>query len=259
MERANIERVRLAWVVVFVAGWLVSAALPAEARPKRKNSAPAASAAERTPAPEPSLASPEAEADAPEPEPAPVSITPAPEPPPKAAAEATPAPVASADSEQVASLSSELTTLMDDLVQARARAAVVGKTLFKTLIRVSVQNLAEDEASLARLVLKLDGAPIYRGDGSSLRGDESRKVFEGFVAPGPHVLSAEVEQNSRDDSAYGYSLRETYRFQALRDKRNELELVLSDDSDVTNEPGDQDGEYDVRTRLRVRTKELGDE
>jgi hypothetical protein len=259
MERANIGNVRVAWVAVLILGWLASAAAPAEARPKRKTAASAASAAERTPAAEPSPEPPEVQAAAPVPEPAPVSITPAAEPPPKAAAEIAEAPAASADSDRIASLSSELTTLMDDLVQARARAAVVGKTLFKTLIRVNVQNLAEDEASLAKLVLKLDGAPIYRGDGSSLRGDESRQVFEGFVAPGPHVLSAEVEQNSREDSAYGYSLRETYRFHALRDKKNELELVLSDDSDVTNEPGDQDGEYDIRTRLRVRTKELKDE
>jgi hypothetical protein len=260
MKRAAMKPARVFAVAVWVAGWLATVVLPVEARPKRKSGAQAPSAAERSIPPAASREPQPTEAAPLDPEPAQVSVSPAAEPPLAATAEPAPAATATpADGEQVASLSSELTSLMDDLVQARARAAVVGKTLWKTVIRVNVQNLAEDEASLAKLVLKLDGAPIYRGDGSTLRGDDSRQVFEGFVAPGPHVLSAEIEQNSREDSAYGYSLRETYRFLALRDKRNELELVLADDSDVTSEADEQDGEYDIRTRLRVRTKELEDE
>lgn len=176
-----------------------------------------------------------------------------------AAAPANVAPKAS-DAEDVASLQSELSTLMDELVQARTRAALLGKTLFKTVSRVYVQNLTGDDAVLSKVVLKLDGAPIFRGDSAALRGDDARQVFEGFIAPGPHVLTAEIEVSSRDDSAYGYSLRESYKFQALRDKRNELSLQIRDDSDVAREfPDDQDGEYDVRMRIRVRTKELKDE
>jgi hypothetical protein len=165
-----------------------------------------------------------------------------------------------ADPEQVSGLQTELSSLMDELVQARTRAALLGKTLFKTVTRVYLQNLAGDEAVLTKVVLKLDGAPIFRGDSAALRGDEARQVFEGFIAPGPHVLTAELEVSSRNDAAYGYSLRESYKFQALRDKRNELSLSLRDDSDVASEfPDEQDGEYDVRMRLRVRTKELKEE
>lgn len=191
-------------------------------------------------------------------EPAAPSGTPAEEAPPAAA----PANEASkaADAEEVSGLQTELSALMDELVQARTRAALLGKTLFKTVSRVYVQNLTGDAAVLSKVVLKLDGAPIYRGDSAALRGDDSRQVFEGFIAPGPHVLTAEIEVASRDDSAYGYSLRESYKFQALRDKRNELSLQIRDDSDVAREfPDDQDGEYDVRMKIRVRTKELKDE
>lgn len=226
------------------------------ARPPKARKQPPPTAADTRTAPEPvppaEPASPEAE---PPSDPSPPAAA---EPPAEGASKPAPQadPSAAEDAQQLVALSSELGGLMDELVQARARAALLGKTLFKTVLRVHVQNLAEDNASLAKLVLKLDGAPIYRGDAGSLRGDEQREVYEGFVAPGPHVLTAEIEQNSRDDSAYGYSLRESYRFQALRDKRNELSLVLADDSDVASEfPDDQDGEYDIRTRLRVRTEE----
>jgi len=107
-------------------------------------------------------------------------------------------------------------------------------------------------------VLKLDGAPVFRSDGSALRDDNPRKVFESFVAPGPHVLTVELEQKASSDAAYGYTLHDSYRFQALRDKQSELTLILDDDSDLAREfPQDAQGEYDVRTKLRVRTRELG--
>jgi hypothetical protein len=156
---------------------------------------------------------------------------------------------------KLAGLRGELTTLMDDLVEARSRAAILGKTLFKTRLSVRLQNLAGPDPVLAKVVLALDGAPIYRGDAAALGGDEARAVFEGFVAPGPHVLGVEVEQRARDDAAYGYTLHESYRVQAPREKKTELTLVLDDDSDMAGDfPDDGDGKYDVRVRLRAKTR-----
>ncbi len=147
---------------------------------------------------------------------------------------------------------------MDDLVAARARAAVLGKALFKTRIALRVQNLAAPDPVLAKLVLSLDGAPVYHGDSSTLTGDDVRAVFEGFAAPGPHVLSVEVEQRAQGNAAYGYTLRETYRFEATREKETELTLVLDDDSNLASDfPDDGEGRYDVRTKLRVKTRPLG--
>lgn len=236
-------------------------ASPALAKPKAKKieiSTPAPAARSTTAESEPihTEVKPLTAADGDEAKPPALNVTPAAE-TPEAAAEA---PKPEANDEQVSGLQTELSTLMDDLVQARTRAALIGKTLFKTVTRVYVQNLSGDDATLAKIVLKLDGAPIFRGDAAALRTDESRQVFEGFIAPGPHVLTAEIELNSRNDAAYGYSTRESYKFQALRDKRNELSLQLRDSSDIASEfPDDQDGEYDVRMRLRVRTKELKEE
>jgi hypothetical protein len=257
MHRSQRHRPRFVQLGLLVS-CLAGASATAFAKPKpRRPEPPPAAAATRTSEPEAgsidteSKPLPAGEGD--EPKSTPLSVTPV----------ATTADVSkdsapsAADTEQVSGLQTELSSLMDELVQARTRAALLGKTLFKTVTRVYVQNLAGDDAVLSKVVLKLDGAPIFRGDSAALRGDDSRQVFEGFIAPGPHVLTAELEVSSRDDSAYGYSLRESYKFQALRDKRNELSLVLRDDSDVASEfPDDQDGEYDVRMRLRVRTKEL---
>jgi hypothetical protein len=173
------------------------------------------------------------------------------------ASAAAPASAPAADA-KTAALRNELGALMDDLVAARARAAVLGQTLFKTRIALRLQNLAGPDPVLAKITLSLDGAPVFHGDASALTGDEARGVFEGFAAPGPHLLVVEVEQRSRDNAAYGYTLHESYRFEATRDKETELTLVLDDDSDLASDfPDDGEGKYDVRTRLRVKTHALG--
>ncbi|MET0387351.1 MAG: hypothetical protein ABW321_15390 [Polyangiales bacterium] len=176
------------------------------------------------------------------------------------AAESGERPAGAAPAEQLAGLRSDVAQLIDDMVQARARAAELGKTLFKTRLRLKIQNLAAPDPVLVKIVLTLDGAPIFRGDGAVLREDDARQVFDGMIAPGPHVLLAELEQRSRGDAAYGYTLHDTYRFQALRNKRSELTLIIDDDSDLAHDfPDDAKGEYDVRIKLRVRTKDLDEE
>jgi hypothetical protein len=164
------------------------------------------------------------------------------------------------DEAQLATLRAQASELIDELAQARAKATLLGKTLFKTQLRLRIQNLAAPDPRLTKLVLKLDGAPVFVGDGAALSGDAARQVFEGFVAPGRHVLTAELTQQSRQDESFGYSMHDSYNFKAQKDKVSELTLIVDDDSDMASEyPDDGDGEYDVRLKLRVRTKERGEE
>jgi hypothetical protein len=155
-----------------------------------------------------------------------------------------------------AALSKDVATVMDELVQLRARTRVLGKALFKTKMQVRVENEAAPDQIAARLQLWLDGAPIWSGDGSGLR-DPERVLFEGLAAPGPHVLTYEVEQRARDDEKYRYSQRASLRFVALRDRRMELVLVLEDDSDMAEDfDEDEEGEYDVRVQMQVSAHRL---
>jgi hypothetical protein len=102
-------------------------------------------------------------------------------------------------------------------------------------------------------VVLLDGAPVFSGDGGQLDAEGYRQLFEGFAAPGPHVLTLELEQRARDDEAYRYQLRESFHFSAPRERLSVLTLVLDDDSDMAEDfPDDQQGEYEVTTRLEVR-------
>lgn len=169
---------------------------------------------------------------------------------------AKPEPVVKTDS---AALQQELAQLMDDLVQTRERVAVIGKTLFKTKLRIKLDNRAQPDQVAGRVSLRLDGAPVFSADGSGLR-DAERTLFEGFAAPGAHVLELEIEQRARADEAYRYTQRESFRFEVVEGKRTDLRLQLDDDSDIAEDfRDDQEGEYDVRTRLQVQAVNPGED
>lgn len=154
-------------------------------------------------------------------------------------------------------LRADYTQLMDDLVQARLRVSTLGTQLFRTRITVDLQDRTGDDVNLARFVVHLDGAPAFQSDGPVEGADRGREIYTGSLAPGPHVLTLEVEQRARQDDAYRYTLRETFRFQVVPERLSEVTLILDDDSDIAgNFPSGGEGRYEVRTRLRVATRAL---
>jgi hypothetical protein len=137
--------------------------------------------------------------------------------------------------------------------------AILGKSLFKTRVRVKLDNRAAPDQQASRAQLWLDGAPIFSGDGAALR-DPERTLWEGFAAPGAHVLTLYVEQRAQDDESYRYTLRESFRFVVVRERRTDLRLVLDDDSDMAEDfPDDREGAYEVQTRLEARAVPLNEE
>jgi hypothetical protein len=262
---------RMCWVV-FVIACASSIALVAFAQkraPAGRKSRPAAAAPMLDPAPSPvpeperpaepsASAAPDVSASAPSADPGGSSV-PAPASAPSSAEPAQAPAQTAEDDAELAALRQELAQVMDDLVQARARVALLGKSLFKTSVRVRVDNRAAPDQVAGKVGLWLDGAPIWSGEGSGLRA-ASQVLFEGGAAPGPHVLSVEIEQRARGDDAYRYTLHDSFHFTLLRERRTDLELVLDDDSDIADEfVDDQEGEYDVRTRLHVRAAALDEE
>lgn len=157
----------------------------------------------------------------------------------------------------VAPVRADLARLMDDMVQARQRMAVLGQELFRTRIRIAVQDRAGDDQSLARFVVELDGAPVFRSDGEIEGGDAGRTVHEGALAPGPHVVTIETEQRAARDAEVRYTQRETFRVQVHRERLTDVEIVLEDDSSMVDAfQGGGEGRYEIRTRVRVATREL---
>jgi hypothetical protein len=190
-----------------------------------------------------------------------------PPPSPSSAPVATPAPVASAPPvaaadpgpapPDLAPLRQEYVAILDEMVQARSRVAILGQELFRTRLSVAVQDRTGDEATLSRFVLELDGTPIHESQGEIEGGPEGRALFEGALAPGPHVLTFELEQRAREDTEYRVTQRESFRFVVVRERQTEVTIVLEDDSDIARAfPSGGEGRFEIRTRVRVATRAL---
>lgn len=184
-------------------------------------------------------------------------VAPAEEPPPEPSATPTEAYDPGPAPPDVSPIRADYVALMDELVQARMRVHALGNELFRTRIKVDLQDRTGGNVSVARLVVHLDGAPIFQSDGPVEGGAQGRELFVGALAPGPHVLTLEVEQRAREDDQYRYTLRESFRFQVVRERLSEVTLILEDGSDIARSfPAGGEGRYEVRTRVRVATRAL---
>jgi hypothetical protein len=154
---------------------------------------------------------------------------------------------------QLDQLEQELASVMDELVEARARAGVVARGLFQTELRVEVVRRADDQR-LAHVTLTLDGVPVHDSDGTAL-GHDSATLFSGYVAPGFHELGIELVENAKESASFGYTRNERYRIELKKGRTTQVELVLRDDSDMAEEAAEGDhGEYQLDTTLRVSSK-----
>ena len=152
--------------------------------------------------------------------------------------------------DDLAQLRAELSRVLDELIQARTRATVLAKNLFRTRIDITLLRRADDQ-DLGKLRLLLDGVPVHDSDGASV-GDDEVKLFDGFVAPGVHEIGIEVAERAKENAAYRYVRKERFRIEVRKDTRAKVDIILRDRSDMAEElPDGDDGSYDVRTEVRV--------
>lgn len=169
---------------------------------------------------------------------------------------ATSAPVTNAP--DVSSLQSELSSVLDELIQARTRAAVLAKSLFKTRIELLVSRRADDQ-KIVHIRMGLDGVPVHDSDGSAVSTSEQARLFQGYVAPGVHEVSVEITEQAKDNPTYRYTRSERFRIETKKNTSTQVELYLHDDSDMAEElPQGDDGTYEVSTRVRVTPVKVGD-
>ncbi len=166
----------------------------------------------------------------------------------------TDSPALSDESEpDVTTVRTELSNVMDELIAARARVSVLSKALFNTPLSVHVVRRA-DEQRLSHLTLRLDGVPVHDSDGSALARGEA-DLYQGYATPGMHEVAIEVTEVAQANADYRYVRSERFRIALKKGMRTRVEFVLRDDSDMAEElPTDDEGEYDVRTRMRVEAE-----
>jgi hypothetical protein len=112
-----------------------------------------------------------------------------------------PAEPAKANEPDVDSLRQEYLSLRDELFKSRARANAVASQLYSTRIQIKLTYTTARYYNPAKATIRLDGASVYENATGAIGGDDGVR-FEGFVAPGKHLITFRVEASGKDDDTF---------------------------------------------------------
>jgi hypothetical protein len=147
----------------------------------------------------------------------------------------------------------EYDKLLGDIASLRSRVSALTTTLFASKVRVVVETRGND-ARVASFSVTLDDGVVFSAPERFVAEDE-RTVYEHSVAPGHHVIGVDVERF--DTRSNEYRTWQSSRFSVVipESKLVDAHLIIQDSSDMGKDfPDDQDGQYDLRVRLRARVE-----
>lgn len=141
--------------------------------------------------------------------------------------------------------------LLADIAALRSRVASVTTTLFSSKLRVLVE-VEGDDARVASFRVTLDDGVVYAAP-ERFSADQPQAVYEHAVAPGHHMLGVEIERYDARNRQYRTYQSSKFSIVVPEGKRLESSLRIEDDSDMADDfPSGEDGEYDLRVRLRAQ-------
>ncbi len=243
---------RLAPLLVIVA-LVPSLAIAKPKKKKAKGKKPAAAKVEPaapvepTPPPTPAagVVGPGPAAGAGEPaDAAPVSTPP---PPPEEAA-------APADTADVDTLRQEYLALRDELFRSSARASAVASQLFSTRIQVRLTYTTARFYNPAKATIRLDGATVYENASGAIAGDDGIR-FDGYVAPGRHLITFHVEAIGKDDDSFTSTTESQITVKAIAGKDLLVAAKAHDAGNIAYEwKRKESGTYGLGIDVSVKTQ-----
>jgi hypothetical protein len=145
----------------------------------------------------------------------------------------------------------EYDKLLGDIAALRSRVSALTTTLFASKLRVVVETKGDD-ARLASLNITLDDGVVFAAP-DRFSADDERIVYEHAVAPGHHVVGVEIERYDARNKEYRSWQSSRFSVVIPESKLVDTHLTIVDNSDMADDfPDDQDGEYDLRVKLRAR-------
>jgi len=101
----------------------------------------------------------------------------------------------------VDTLRQEYLSLRDELFKSRARASTVASQLYSTRIQIKLTYTSARFYNPAKASVRLDGASVYENASGAIAGDDGLR-FDGYVAPGRHLITFRVEATGKDDDSF---------------------------------------------------------
>ena len=105
------------------------------------------------------------------------------------------------DDVDVDSLRQEYLSLRDELFKSRARANAVASQLYSTRIQIKFTWTSARYYGVSKASIRLDGATVYEDAGGAIANDDGIR-FDGYVAPGRHLVTFHVDATGKDDDTF---------------------------------------------------------
>ena len=131
----------------------------------------------------------------------------------------------------VDSLRQEYLQLRDELFASRARAASVASQLYSTKISIRLTYTTARMYGIGRASIRLDGASVYDNTAGAIAADDAIR-FEGYIAPGRHMVTFRIEANGKDDPRFTTATESSVIVQAVAGKDLGVAAKAKDGGDM---------------------------
>jgi hypothetical protein len=153
----------------------------------------------------------------------------------------------------VDSLRQEYLSLRDELFKSRARANAVASQLYSTRITIKFTWASARYYGVSKASVRLDGATVYEDAGGAIAGDDGVR-FDGYVAPGRHLVTFHVEASGKDDNSFTSSTESQVVVKAVAQKDLVVAAKAHDSGDIAYEwKRSEHGSYGLGIDVAVKT------
>jgi hypothetical protein len=140
---------------------------------------------------------------------------------------------AAADTD-VDTLRQEYLSLRDELFKSRARANTVASQLYSTRVQIKLTYTTARYYNPTKASIRLDGATVYENTGGGIAGDDGVR-FDGYVAPGRHLVTFRVEATGKDDDTFTSVIENQIVVKAVAGKDLLVAAKAKDGGDIAYE------------------------
>ncbi len=159
----------------------------------------------------------------------------------------------SGEGADVDALRQEYLKLRDELFASRARAAAVASAMYSTKLSIKLTYTTGRFYNVRRATVRLDGANVYDDTDGKISGDDAVR-FEGYVAPGRHLVTMRIEAAGKDDDRFTTTTETTAVVVAPAAKDVIVAARASDGGDLPYAwKSKEAGTYDLRLAIDVKT------
>ena len=158
----------------------------------------------------------------------------------------------------VDTLRQEYLALRDELFKSRARASTVASQLYSTRIQIKLTYTTARFYNPAKASIRLDGASVYENASGAIAGDDGLR-FDGYVAPGRHLITFRVEATGKDDDSFTSVTETQIVVKAVAGKDLLVSARAKDAGDIAYEwKRSEKGSYGLGIDVSVKTTARAD-